>query len=65
VIHRKLAGATGLEPAASSVTGRRSNLSEGVRANLSENWRAKDVLWRGDSGYPIDCVSEVGDGAAF
>src|SRR5882672_4775284 len=36
-----MAGATGLEPAASCVTGRRSNLSEAARANVRENWRAK------------------------
>ena len=39
-----MAGATGLETAASCVTGRRSNLSEAARANLRENWRAKGVL---------------------
>jgi hypothetical protein len=39
-----VARATGLEPAASCVTGRRSNLSEAARANVRENWRAKGLL---------------------
>ena len=55
----------GLEPAASCVTGRRSNLSEAARANVRQNWRTKCVLCEENSGYPIDCVSEVGDRAAF
>jgi hypothetical protein len=40
-----LAGATGLEPAASCVTGRRSNLGEAGCANVRENYRAKGVLF--------------------
>jgi hypothetical protein len=40
----KLAGATGLEPAASCVTGRPSNLGEAAVPNVRENWRTKGVL---------------------
>ena len=41
----KLAGAMGLEPAASCVTVRRSNLGEAGCANVRENYRAKGVLF--------------------
>lgn len=42
-----MAGATGLEPVASCMTGRRSNFSEAGCANVMriiENYRAKGVL---------------------
>jgi len=60
-----LAGATGLEPAASCVTGRRSNLSEAIWANEGENYQAKGVLREGNSGWMTDSVLELGDRAAF
>jgi len=40
---KNLTGATGLEPAISYVTGRRSNLNEAGCANGSENYRAKGL----------------------
>jgi len=64
-INRKCRKATGLEPAASRVTGRRSNLSEAARANVIENWQTKDVLCEETANTRFDCVSEVGDRAAF
>jgi len=33
--------------------------------NVRENWRAEDVLCEETADNPIDCVSEVGDRAAF
>ena len=60
-----MAGTTGLEPAASCVTGRRPNLSEAARANVRENRRAKGVLCEETADTRFDCVSEVGDRAAF
>jgi hypothetical protein len=60
---RKLAGATGLELAASCVTGRRSILTEAARSNVREKWRAERPGPRGNSGWPIDCVLEVRDRA--
>jgi hypothetical protein len=43
-LREKLAGATGLEPAASCVTGRRSDLSEAVCANVGRIVGLKDLL---------------------
>jgi radical SAM protein with 4Fe4S-binding SPASM domain len=43
--HKKLAGATGLEPAASCVTCRRSNLCEAGCPDVRKNYHAKGVLF--------------------
>ena len=60
-----LAGATGLEPAASCVTGRRFNLGEAGCTNVTENYRAKRCALRGNSGCLIGSLLAVGDRAAF
>jgi len=47
------------------LTGRRSDLSEAAHANVRENWRPKGVLCEETADTRFDCVSEVGDRAAF
>jgi hypothetical protein len=59
------AGATGLEPAASCVTGRRSNLGEAALVNVIKNWRTKGVFYAQTEDVRLDCLSDVGDRAAF
>ena len=63
--HELMAGATGLEPAASCVTGRRANFSEAAHGNVREDWRVS-VYSKGKQRITDrDCVSEDGDRAAF
>jgi hypothetical protein len=58
-----LAGATGLEPATSCMTGTHSNLSGAACATVRENYRAKGGLF--EKRRLIDSVLEFGDRAAF
>jgi len=60
-----MAGATGLEPAASCVTGRRSNLGEAALVNVIKNWRTKGVFYAQTEDVRFDCLSDVGDRAAM
>jgi len=60
-----MAGATGLEPAASCVTGRRSHLSEAAQAGVLPPFDPdRDNTWRRMSFlFPRDIMPMVHDGA--
>jgi len=47
------------------VTGRRSNLGEAALVNVIKNWRTKAVFYAHTEDVRFDCLSDVGDRAAF